>query len=98
MSAWVYYLVIDHALAVPGPATLGEIVDCSKLNESWEHKGIAHCNEPVHGGGVGHFRQWVTGTNTQSCHGQYGRHTCKTQEMEKDGLNKESRIQCSLNK
>lgn len=74
----VYYLVIDHALAIPGPAALGKIVDCSKFNEGWEDERIADGNEPVHGGGIGHFGQWVTSTDTQSCHGQYSCHTWKT--------------------
>lgn len=51
------YLVIKNALAIPGPAAFGEIVDCCKLNEGREDKGIAHSNEPVHRSGIGYFRQ-----------------------------------------
>lgn len=50
------YLVIDHALAIPSPATFGEVVDCGELNQGGEDKGVTHGNEPVHGCGVGDFR------------------------------------------
>lgn len=70
-----HYLVIDHALAVPGPATLGEVVDSSEFDEGGEDECVAHGNEPIHGCSVGHFRQGVAGTDTQSGHGQHSGHT-----------------------
>lgn len=70
-----HYLVIDHALAIPSPAALGEVVDGSKLNQGGEHKGVTHGDEPVHGCGVGDFRQGVTSADTQSGHSQYSGHT-----------------------
>ncbi len=69
------YLVIDHALAIPSPAALGEVVDCGELNQGGEDKGVTHCDEPVHGCGIGDFRQGVTGADTQSGHSQYSGHT-----------------------
>ncbi len=69
------YLFIDHALAIPSPAALGEVVDCGELNQGGEDKGITHCDEPVHGCGIGNFRQGVTGADTQSGHSQYSGHT-----------------------
>ncbi len=69
------YLFIDHALAIPSPAALGEVVDCGELNQGGEDKGITHCDEPVHGCGIGDFRQGVTGADTQRGHSQYSGHT-----------------------
>lgn len=60
-----------HALffPIPCPAALGEVVDCGKLNQGREDKGIAHSHEPVHGGGIGHFRKGVSSTDAQGSHG-----------------------------
>lgn len=76
-SRWVItnYLVINHALPIPGPATLGEIVDSSKFDEGGEDKSVAHSDEPVHGRSIGYFGQRVTGTDTQSGHSQHCGHT-----------------------
>lgn len=52
-----HYLIIDHALAVPCPAAFGEVVDGGELDERGEDESVTHGDEPVHGGGVGHFRQ-----------------------------------------
>lgn len=62
------YLFIDDTLSVPGPASLGEVVDSSKFNKCREDEGIADSNEPVHSSSIGHLGQWITGTNTQGCH------------------------------
>lgn len=51
------YLVVDDTLAIPGPASLGEVVDGGELDEGGEHKCVAHGDEPVHGRGVGHLGQ-----------------------------------------
>lgn len=69
------YLVVDNAFSVPGPASLGEVVDSCELDESRENKGVAHSDEPVHGSSVGHFGQGVPGTDTQSGHGEDCGHT-----------------------
>lgn len=54
-----------HALffPIPRPAALGEVVDCRKLNQGREDKGIAHSHEPVHGRGIGHLREGVSSTD-----------------------------------
>lgn len=69
------YLVIHDALAIPGPASLGEVVDGGKLDEGGEDEGVTHCDEPVHGRGVGHLGQRVAGADTQSGHGENRSHT-----------------------
>lgn len=47
-----------HCLfSIPSPAPLGEVINCGKFNESREDKGIADCNEPIHGSSVSHFRK-----------------------------------------
>lgn len=57
-----------------GTATLsvglhsGKVVHGSEFDEGGEDKGEADGNEPVHGGGVGDFRQRVSSANTQSRH------------------------------
>lgn len=77
------YLLGHHALAVPGVATLGKVVDGGKLNESREDKGIADGDKPVHGGGVGHLGEGVPGADTERGHGQHSRHSCKGEEAQK---------------
>lgn len=65
-----------HCLfSIPGPAPLGKVVDCGKLNEGGEDEGIAHCNEPVHGSSVSHFRQRISSTDAE---GGHGKHCCHT--------------------
>lgn len=60
-----------HALffPIPCPAALGEVVDCRKLNQCREDKGIAHSHEPVHGRGIGNLREGVSSTDAQGGHG-----------------------------
>lgn len=69
------YLDVDHTFAIPGPASFGEVVDGSKLDKSGEDEGITDCYEPVHGCGIRHLGQRVTGTDAKSGHGQHGGHT-----------------------
>ena len=61
-------------LAVPGPASLSEVVDRGELNERGEHEGIAHGDEPVHGGGIGHLGQRVPGADAECGHRQHRGH------------------------
>lgn len=69
------YLIIDNALAIPCPTALGEVVYCGELDESGEHKGVAHGDEPVHGRSVGHLWQRVASTDAQSGHRKHSGHT-----------------------
>lgn len=71
------YLLGHHALAVPGVATLGKVVDSSKLDEGREDKGIADSDKPIHGGCIGHLGEGVPGTDTKRGHGQHGGHSCR---------------------
>ena len=41
-------------------------------------ESIAHGDEPVHGGGIGHLRERVPGADTERGHGQDCRHACST--------------------
>lgn len=47
-----------------------KVVHGRKLHKSGGYEGKAHCNKPVHCGGVGHFGEWLTGTDAQCGHGQ----------------------------
>lgn len=61
-----------HCLfSIPGPASLGEVVDCGEFDEGGEDEGVADRNEPVHGGGVSHFRQRVSSTDAERGHGEH---------------------------
>lgn len=71
------YLLWHHTFSIPGIAPLGEVVDCSKLNEGREDKGIADSDEPVHSCGIGHFRERVPGADTECGHGQDSGHSCR---------------------
>lgn len=68
-------LCFQSFLPVPRPAPLGEVVHCGELDEGREDKGVAHCDEPVHGCSISHFRQRVSSANTESGHGQDCGHT-----------------------
>lgn len=57
MCVLTLYLVINDTLSVPGPASLGKVVDGGEFNECREDKGIAHSNEPVHSSSIGHLGQ-----------------------------------------
>ena len=74
-GVWQLYLFPDHTLSVPGPASLGEVVDRSEFNECREDKGIADSDEPVHGCSISHFRQRVSSTDAESCHSEHCGHT-----------------------
>lgn len=69
------YLLGHHALAIPGIATLGKVVDSGKLDEGREYKGIADGNKPVHSSGIGHLREGVPSADTECCHGQHSGHS-----------------------
>lgn len=71
------YLLRDHTFSIPSITPLGEVVDCGKLNEGREHKGVANSDEPVHSCGIGHFRERVSGADTESSHGEDSSHSCK---------------------
>lgn len=51
------YLVIDDTFSIPGPASLGEVVDSSKFDERREDEGVADSNEPVHSSSISHLGQ-----------------------------------------
>lgn len=70
------YLLGNHTFPIPGVSPLGEVVDCGKFDEGREDEGIADGDEPVHSCGIGHFRKWVPGADTEGGHGQDGGHTC----------------------
>lgn len=67
-------LCLQCLLAIPGPAPLGEIVHCGELDEGRKDKCVADRNEPVHGGGVRHFRERVSGADAEGGHGQHRGH------------------------
>lgn len=67
-------LGLQSLLAVPGPAPLGEVVHSGELDEGGEDEGVADGNEPIHGRGVGHFREGVPGTDAEGGHGQHSGH------------------------
>ena len=81
MHLWV--LGLQCFLAVPGPAPLGEVVDGGELNERREDKGVAHGDEPVHGGGVRHLGQRVPCADAQRCHGEHCSDACPNQQTNK---------------
>lgn len=74
-SSYLGLLGLHCLFSIPGPAPLGKVVNCGKLNEGREDKGIAHCDEPVHGSSVSHFRQRVSSTDAESGHGEHSGHT-----------------------
>lgn len=51
----LHLLGLQHLLAIPGPAALGEVVDGGELDQRRKHKGITDGYEPVHGRRVRHF-------------------------------------------
>lgn len=55
-GAHLHLLGLQHLLAIPSPAALGEVVDSGKFNQRRKHKGITDGYEPVHGRRVRHFR------------------------------------------
>lgn len=68
-------LCLHGLLPIPGPTPLGEVVDCGKLNEGREDKGVAYGDEPIHGCGVGHFWQRVPGADAKCSHGKHSGNT-----------------------
>lgn len=72
LHLWV--LCLQRLLAIPGPAPLGEVVHRGELDEGREDESVADGNEPVHGCGVGHFRERVPGADAEGGHGQHGGH------------------------
>lgn len=72
---FLHYLLAHDTLSIPSPASLCEVIDGGKLNQSGEDEGVADSDEPVHGSGVRNFRQRVPRTDAQSCHCQNSGHT-----------------------
>lgn len=70
-----HYLVSHNTLSIPSPATLCEVIDGGKLNQSGEDEGVADGDEPIHGSSIGHLRKGVSGAYTQSCHRENSGHT-----------------------
>ena len=72
---------LEPHFPIPCITSLGEIVYCGKLDQSWEYKGIAHCNKPIHSSCISHLREGISGTDTQSCHGEHSCDSCKERKL-----------------
>ena len=70
INLWCWFLGRFSSLA-----SFGEVIYGSVFYESEKHEQIAHEHEPVHGRGVWHFGNLLSGTNGECCHCQ---HCCYT--------------------
>lgn len=70
-----HYLVIHNTLSIPSPASLCEVIDSGKLNQSGKDKGVADGDEPVHGSGISDLGKGVSCTYTECCHCEDGGYT-----------------------
>lgn len=71
----LYPVLLYFLLTIPSPAALGEVVDGGELDEGGEDEGVTDSHEPVHGRGVGHLRERISGADAQRGHGQDGSDT-----------------------
>lgn len=76
------FLSLQYLLAIPGPTAFCKVVHCRKFNQRRKHKGITDSHEPVHGCGIGHFRQGVSCTDAQSRHGKDSGDPCGGENRE----------------
>lgn len=67
-------LCFQRLLAIPRPASLGEVVHGGELNEGRKDESVADGYEPIHGCCIGHFRERVPGTDAECGHGQHSGH------------------------
>lgn len=81
MHKYLGLLGLHCLFSIPSPAPLGEVINCGKFNEGREDKGIADCNEPIHGSSVSHFRKRVSSTDAEGGHGEHCGHTWWRREV-----------------
>lgn len=67
-------LCFQRLLAIPRPASLGEVVHGGELNEGRKDESVADGYEPIHGCCIGHFRERVPGADAECGHGQHSGH------------------------